>query len=693
MGKKKRLKQGNPNPAPKAATLTYARGIPLQADGPWYRYPTLMALLGAILAITFIAYTPTFQNELTNWDDDLYVTKNEHIRDLSGKGIQGMFALEWGKALKASVDKETAAQLDRNKNTFVAGNYHPLTLLSLAVNYAISGDEPWSYQLFNILLHLLNTFLVFVLVYRLSRGKAWIALFTSAVFALHPMHVESVTWVAERKDVLYTAFFLGGMLTYLSYIDHGKRMGWLVATMVLFVLSCLAKPAAVVFPLVMGAMDYFRKRPLLDVRVLAEKAVFFIPSVIFGLLTLTAQIDADAYGGLQRFTIFERLLLASYGFVMYIVRFFVPYNMSAFYPYPPEIPMAFTGFLVVAISIAGFTLWTLGRTRYVAFGMLFYLFTVMLVLQFVSVGDAIVADRYTYVPYIGLAFAVGYGIHRLIQQPGYRNWLPYGLAGALLLFSGLTFARTMVWKDSITLFTNTVKNYPTAKIAYNNRGHAYRQKTDHAQNEDEKVHWLMLAKADYEAAMSIDPRYHLAYSNRGKVWFELKDYRMANSDYTLAIQFKPDNASHYVNRAATFGYLGRLDSALVDLNKAEELNPNNLQLYYNRGAMHLQLNNFEAALADNEKYLQLNPGNHDVVNAKGVALQRLSRNDEAIQVFTQALQLSMSGNNQNLGIYYLNRSFSYFQMGNIEAARQDVRSAQQQGNQQINPEYLRSLGL
>ena len=216
----------------------------------WYADRNLLFMVLGLLLVTFIVFSPTFSNEFTNWDDDLYVANNPLVKTLDGATIANIFDLE----------------------SFVGGNYHPVTILTLNFNYQMTGLDPISYQVTNVLLHLLNTFLVFLFIYRLTKRKKEVALICAVLFALHPMHVESVSWMAERKDVLYTAFFMGGLLTYLRYRKTGKwaDLGW---TLLLFVLSGLSKPAAVVFPVVLFLIDYYKKAEW-KMKLVAEKVPF-----------------------------------------------------------------------------------------------------------------------------------------------------------------------------------------------------------------------------------------------------------------------------------------------------------------------------------------------------------------------------------------------------------------------------------
>src|SRR5437762_2450376 len=212
--------------------------------------------LGAILLLTYFIFQPSLDNDFTNWDDDYYVTQN---------------AIVSHPTLKSLITEPSG------------GNYHPLTMASLALNYAISGAHAASYHWLNLFLHLANTALVFLLIRKLSGGRLWTAVVTSLFFGIHPMHVESVAWIAERKDVLYALFYLLGLLAYLCYLDR-RRLIWLVPTWLAFVLSVASKPAAVVFPLTLLAIDYFKRRAY-SLRLVLEKIAVVLVSIAGALTT------------------------------------------------------------------------------------------------------------------------------------------------------------------------------------------------------------------------------------------------------------------------------------------------------------------------------------------------------------------------------------------------------------------------
>src|SRR6187549_3709079 len=282
-------------------------------------------LLG-VLVITGICLLPMFNNGFTNWDDDVYVINNLVIKTPDWKAIF----------------TEPSAY-----------NYHPLTMLTLAFNYAISGMEPFSYHLVNWLLHILNTALVFLFIYKISGRKIFVAAFTSLIFGIHPMHIESVAWISERKDVLYTCFFLLALLRYWSFLESDKRSKILFC-FIFFILSLLSKPAAIILPFVLLLLDYWHGRSF-SWKVWVEKIPFLIFSLLFGLITIKVQA-ADAIVGFDTYPLWT--------------RFFVSYPLSAFHPYPsvdsPGLPVLLSPVFMIALLLL---LWLKRKDKLVVFSL------------------------------------------------------------------------------------------------------------------------------------------------------------------------------------------------------------------------------------------------------------------------------------------------------------------------------------
>ncbi|MEI6681688.1 MAG: hypothetical protein WCO44_03620 [Bacteroidota bacterium] len=500
-----------------------------------------------IALVTFICFRPAADNQfLKTWDDQVYVTNNKLIQGPTAKNISEIFSFH----------------KDLQKLT---KNYHPLTTLSLAINYQFSGLNPRSYYLTNIFIHILNSILVYLLIFRLTDRKIWAAFFAGLLFGIHPMHVESVAWISERKDVLYGLFFISGMILYYHYLKK-KRIKFLVFAFLLFCLSVLSKAMAVVFPLVMVLMDLLLERKW-SFRALIEKIPFFVISLFFGLLAIKIQAEG-AIGAWRIFTLMQRIMHASYGILSYLTNFFLPVNLSAFYPYPfideqGFLPLSFRLAPVVVIlilAVSAVALFMKNRMlKVIGFGTWFFILTLVLVLQFISVGQAIIADRYAYIPYIGICFIIGsWGAFLVGQkQPKFRipGIVLAGFMAVLLVFSAIqTHHRSSVWHDDFALWTDALDQCSDARMNI--------IRTKCAQLRLESGDYQEAFK-EYQAIALSDPKEHDALERIGQIYGQ---------------------------------YYHLIDSSLAYLNKANQMNPGDPWLLKNLGVAYAMKADYQKSL-------------------------------------------------------------------------------------------------
>jgi len=640
---KRKAAAPKPRPAPRSAPL------------PWILW------CAGILLLTLIVYLPTLDNEFTNWDDTSYVTRNPNI---------------------ANPDFNTLLTTDLN------GNYHPLTMWSFALNYRLSGLNPDSYHWLTLLFHLANTALVFLFLRRLSGGRLWTSVAGSLFFGIHPMHVESVAWISERKDVLYAFFFLIGLILYLRYLNK-RNWVWLIATLAAFVLSLASKPAAVVFPVVLLLLDWYKRRRFAP-SVFLEKIPFFALSVAMGLLTLGAQQATGAMAA--HVGAFHKLLFASYGTVMYVVKLFLPFGLSAIYPYPnvegrglgSEFYIAFAALLLllpVAVIASR-------RSRVVGFGLGFFLINIALVLQFATVGQAVMADRYTYLPYIGLFLALAWWLD---DPPGARSGPPWArplIAACLVLLIPIslyqTWRRCDVWQNSETLWTDTIENYPRrVYFAYAFRGSYLREANKQ----------LDRARADLDEAIALNPNVEIAWNEKGMLLANVGQLDSALICFDNAVRLKPDFAAAWSNRGAIRLGRGEAAAAVADLTSALEANPRLFNAHTNRALAFIGLGDHEKAAADLRSALELepaHPNNHVYRNALGLELAALNKYRDAIGAFDAAIQ-SAPDDVTPRREYYFNRSRAWWALGDRARALGDAQEARRLGAA-IDPEYLRTIG-
>ncbi|RMG83901.1 MAG: tetratricopeptide repeat protein [Bacteroidetes bacterium] len=668
--------------------------------------------LGIVTVLTLIVYLPALKNGFVFWDDPEYVLHNPYIKDINLKELFSVFYM---------------------------GNYHPLAMLSLAIDYQLFGFEPFGYHLHALILHLLNTVLVFLVFYHLfDNQKVFRAALIALLFGIHPMHVESVAWVSERKDVLYTFYFLLSYLFYVFYLRANRRSKFLIFSLIAFLLSCLAKGQAVVLSLVLVITDYLFQRKLTDKKVILEKIPFFILSLVFGIVAIKAQgeeaaINKDFYSG------FTSIFYGSYGLLYYLLKSLVPYNLSGAHPYPLNeadlsMPKYFYIFPVLAAGIVFLVLKYFKNNRHVIFGFLFYLFTISIVLKLLPVGDTIVAERYTYVPYLGL-FAV-YAEWLVLLKNKFSSkakLLKYAGVTVLGIYAVVTFFRIQVWKDTFVFWADVMEKYPKYWRAYNCVGQEYMQlgieklkknnrKEAVADFENaakyfglamKKDKWCppvpyMLRGAlytdylqDYPKAEKdflkvlafpnkMDPSQLSARQNLGLVYYRMKQYDKSLKYLNEALQINPNDPKTYYIKGLTLAAMKQPQKAIENYSKAIQLNPNYTQAYLNRGVVYTdRLNELEKGLQDFQKVLQLQPNNKDALVNTGVVYFKMNKPDKAIAQYNKALQLYPNAGR----IYYL-RALAYASKKDFKNALTDLQQAEKKGVQvpiQLKQQYQMQL--
>lgn len=605
--------------------------------------------IGISLVLTLVAYIPVFNAGFISWDDPDYVTGNELIRNLSN--LRSLLL------------------------TPVQGNYHPLTMLTLALNYAAGGLNPAGYHLVNLILHLANVFLVFCFIRILTKGKYLAAFITALLFGIHPMHTESVAWVSERKDVLYTFFFLLGLISYTKYIHAGKPLR-LVASLTWFVLSILSKPAAIIFPVVLFVIDFFLGRRL-TLRSVLEKLPFLIVAGIFAWLTVSGQSTAGATDIKGNFPLSKRIFFGFYGFLMYALKMFIPVNLSAFYPFPPvnePLPVIYYISPVIILGLTAWVIWSLKKSKICFFGMAFYAVTLILVVQFYIVGSAILAERYTYVPYIGLFFIIGFYTESMLEKKrGWRTPVVAGIACVALLFTGMTYTRAGKWKDDVSLWEDALDSHPSSR-AYDNLARQYKDSGETAKAVELYTKAIRMNKVDGEALL-----------NRGNIYFVAGKLDSALADYNAVLALDPTIPKALVNRGALLARKGNYEQALEDFAKAEAQDSMYDQLWFNRGITYHFMGKPAEAIRDYNRYLSKHPDDAGILNSVGLCQVALNDFQGGLETYSRAISLEQNA------VYYLNRAYAHYRLRNLPKALEDALKAKGMGAD-VNPEFLKAVG-
>jgi tetratricopeptide (TPR) repeat protein len=522
----------------------------------------------AVVAFTAILYSQAIFNGFTSFDDDFYILNNPFLRDFTWHGVKAIFT------------------------SFYSSNYHPFTTLSNLLEYKFFGLKPLPYHLLNVALHLINTWFVFLLAERLS-GKKITALVVSVLFAVHPMHVESVAWVAERKDVLYSFFYLSSLVVYLRYLESGFRSKYYVGMFLLFLASVCSKSAAVSLPVLLVAVDIYKGRAV-NVRSLVEKIPLFLLSVLFGVLNIMAQAAGGSINNIATsFGFINRIFLLTSAIAAYIIRLVAPYRLSAMHYFPVMTHALFPWIYYASLPLVLLLGWLAIRRsalrKEIVFGASFFLITIFLMLQIVSVGSAHFAERYTYISYIGLFYIAGQGIASINDSKWQRVTLVM-MSLIVIIFSIETWDRIQTWKDDTVLFNDLINKNPNVYFGYWMRGNFEK----HDGN-------LQAALDDYNTSIRLDSSFDDAFFNRGIVYDVLGNTKAAIHDYTSSIRINPKLPDVYNNRGWAHFVSGDTSLAILDLNKAIALKPTYTLAYNNRGWVYLQSGKTKEALSDFNK--------------------------------------------------------------------------------------------
>jgi len=515
-----------------------------------------------------------------------------------------------------------------------SGLWHPVTWLSLMLDYQIFGLNPQGYHLINLLFHVLNAVFLFLIFYHMTK-TAWQSAFVALLFAIHPLHVESVAWIAERKDVLSSFFW---MLTLGAYCYYVEYPGWRRYCLVLlfFALGLMAKPMLVTLPFVLLLLDYWplqrfqkikadqksqtegrnfmnpgkqkgkaKKMPAFKGALaykkstthegkggiylcFLEKVPLFFMVICFSVVAYITEQEAGAVQ-VGAFTLSVRITNALISYVAYIGKTIWPSNLAVFYLHPGSWPLWMVlGAALLLIAITVIIIRMIRRCPYLAMGWFWYLGTLVPVIGFVQVGEFSSADRYTYIPLIGLFIMAAWGFPELMKKWRYRSEIIIALfAPSIVILSIVTWGQVGYWQDTITLFEHDLEVAGPSALAYNTLGIAQGVLGNYGEAVD-----------DLNRAIEINPNYADAYYNRGITYNGLGNYNQAIADFNRAIVINPGIPDAYYYLSVSHLGLGNYEQAIHALDRAIELNPNFADAYYSRGLTQGMLGNYALSVAD-----------------------------------------------------------------------------------------------
>jgi Flp pilus assembly protein TadD len=573
-----------------------ADALPIDGPGISRSRPRLIA--GGLILLTLIAFAPVIRCGFVNFDDGGYVSSNPHVQ-------QG---LTWAQAKWAF-------------STFDMANYQPVTWLSLLLDRTLWGANPLGFHLVNLALHALNAALLF-LVLRAMTGATWRCAVAAALFAVHPLRVESVAWISERKDVLSALF---GLLSVAAYVRYARRRDrrFYVACAASFVMSLLAKPVLVTLPAVLMLLDIWPLRRVgfaieaatrqatgrMWWNLIREKLPLAVISVAACIMAFLAQRAGGAVGSLVRYPLSDRFANAAVSCFRYLAMMLWPRGLAVFYPHHAW-PVAMVLASIIALCAISFALYRRRKSApWLMVGWLGYLGTLVPMIGIVQIGGQSIADRYTYVPMLGLIVAAVWSL----PQRWVRQWpgrLAAGAVGAavILALSVCTWMQASTWRDSVSLFSHALAVTSENHVAHTNLAAELARR---ARGSADDAGLLESARQHYLDALAIRPDYSVAHNGLGALLANAGDAAGAIRQYELALRSNPNYATAHFNLATQLSLLGRGDEAIAQYAKAAALRPEDARAHDGLGIELARAGRLDAALAEFERAARADDRNVD----------------------------------------------------------------------------------
>ncbi|MCX5848823.1 MAG: tetratricopeptide repeat protein [Deltaproteobacteria bacterium] len=525
-------------------------------------------------------------NHFINFDDPGYVTKNYNVQ--SGFNPE---SIRWAFT------------------TTYFSYWHPLTWISHMLDWRLFGENATGHHLVSLFLHIGAVIFLFLFLNK-TTNNIWPSAFAAALFALHPLRVESVAWASERKDVLSMFFGMTALYAYAFYIESSKLSRYFLC-LILFALSLMSKPMLVTLPFALLLLDYWplerwtkapsansESRFKLTCRLIREKVPFVCLTIAASILTFWAQTKEGAVSSIENLPFTTRAANAFLSYTAYLGKTFWPVDLAVFYPYEFFLPLwkiLISGLVLILITAA--VIYYAKKLPFLFTGWFWYLGTLIPVIGLVQVGKQAMADRYTYLPSIGIAIMLAWSLPLLSRSENTRKKILFPAAIALLAaLAILTWIQCGYWKSSFTLFNQNLRVTKNNQLARNYDGDAFTELGQYQHQRDIE---------DFNKAIGLNPDAFLAYYNRGTAYAKIGQYKNAIRDYNMAIRIKPDYADAYNNRGLIYGQHGQYQLAIKDFNKVIGLNPNHIKVYNNRGLAYSELGQYQSAIEDFNKAIFL----------------------------------------------------------------------------------------
>jgi len=638
---------------------------------------SLILAAAAILAAIWIIYARSLSFAYTNFDDYDYIVDNHHV-------TEGL----------------TLANVRWALTAMYASNWHPLTWISHQIDASLFGiDDPGKLRINSIVLHCASTLLLLLFLLR-TTGRRWLSVIAAALFALHPLRVESVVWISERKDTLSTFFFLATLLAYAAYA-RAPSIGRYLLTLALFILGLATKPMLITLPFVLLLIDFWPLQRALTPRLILEKLPMFALIVPSAIVTMHAQQEA-----INPIPLSVRLANALVSYAVYIEKMFWPKSLAIIYPFRQSVPtIAIIGSVALLIGLTFFALRYAKRAPYAAVGWLWFAGTLVPVIGVVQVGVQSMADRYTYIPSIGLTIAIVWLVADLLHG---RAKLEIGIATAILLavLTGMSYTQAGYWRDTIALFEHAVEVTPQNPQSINALGREYLLRNEYD-----------LAEQQFNRAIAVDPKYPEAYNALGSALSESGDVAGAERNFRKAIELDP-RSSYYRDLAQLLATSGRIDEALALYQKAIKIGhdpealaevaaikgdadnairyyreaieerPRAPDLHNNLAAMLAHKGRDDEAMKEYEIAVRIAPKQYDAHMNLGAILTRRNRVDDAFNEFRTASEIRPSSPEPHVFL-----ALAYAQMKRFSDAEAELRAAGTIDESAANDQLTEALGI
>ena len=555
------------------------------------------------LIVSVFIFYPAFQSDFIPWDDKEYIVENKDIQSINFKNISAMFS-----------------------NSYI-GNYHPVTMLSYALDYLFFGEKSTGYHLHNLLLHFLNGILVFLLLKNICKNSL-ASFIGSVLFLVHPVQSETVMWVAERKNLLFAFYFLLSLLCYWKFSETTqKKYYWL--TFLFFVLSCLSKATAVTLPLILILFDLLRDEKKIISIFQLNKIPFILVSLTIGLLAIYYQKKDGFINNEHDFGILKNSKYASFALLSYLHKFMLPFELSTYYPYPSSNNILIWISIVFSLLMMGslYFFWK-KKQHLLFFGFVFFLVNIFPMLQFIPFGKVLVADRYNYLPIMGLIIVIIRVTEITLKWKPKLKKIFIGIVPLFVLWLGLSsFQRNKIWKNSIVFYNDILIKFPDSEIIINSLGAEYMIAGDYI-----KAHEL------YQKAKNINPKNYSIYYNEGLTWLKQGETEKAFQSFSECLDIFPYHKAYFA-RASILEQTAQYPRAIQDLNAVINSKPEFTKAYHLRGLCKEKSGRLVEGIADYQRAVDLNPEEALYRLNLGIAFAKKGETEKSLAEFNQAIEL------------------------------------------------------